>query len=134
MIIQKLCVSDIVVFFVASQKLYCISLFFFPAQTARFGPGWVVGAIEGASGGMRNPGVHIAVTPCRLHHLPYSNIEQVETENPSLVLHLFKMMSLLSARRQEVTIDQLATLHSIINSPALTKPMSRATMGALQSV
>ena len=101
-------------------------------RLARIGPGWVVGAIEGASG-LRNPGVHVAVTGCRLHHLPFSSAQELERTNPLLVLRLFKMMSHIMSRRQEMTIEQLATLHSIMTSPASTKPVSRLTMGAIQS-
>lgn len=81
----------------------------------------------------RNPGVHVAVTDCRLHHLPFSSVQELERTNPLLVLRLFKMMSHIMSRRQEMTIEQLATLHSIMTSPASTKPVSRLTMGAIQS-
>jgi len=91
-------------------------------RLARIGPGWVCGAIEAGSG-LRNPGVHKAVSQCRLHHLPFSKIEELENENPVLILRLHKMLSLLMARRQEITIEQLATLHSIMSSPAHSKPL-----------
>ena len=101
-------------------------------RLARIGPGWVVGAIEGASG-LKNPGMYIAVTDCRLHLLPFARIQELETTNPKLVLRLFKMMAHIMSRRQELTIEQLSTLHSIMTSPASTKPVSRLTMGAIQS-
>lgn len=101
-------------------------------RLARIGPGWVVGAIEGASG-LKNPGMHVAVTDCRLHHLPFACVQDLEKTNPLLVLRLFKMMSHIMSRRQELTIEQLATLHSIMTSPASAKPVSRLTMGAIQS-
>jgi len=93
-------------------------------RLARFGPGWVVGTLERFSG-LRNPGTHIAVTPCRLHHLPYKNIQEIERENPQLMLHLFKMTSFLMARRQESTVEQLATFHSIMTSPSKPAPLRR---------
>ena len=100
-------------------------------RLARIGPGWIIGAIESCAG-LRNPGIYTAVTSCRLHHLPHSVVEEIEEKNPALILNLFKMLSHLMARRQDVTIGQLATLHSIIANPPLKKPMSRFTMGALQ--
>lgn len=90
------------------------------AQTfrlARIGPGWIAGTLEAVSGRQR-PGQHVAVTHCRLHHLPFSKIGQVEKTQPALVLHLYKLMAYTMARRQEATIGQLATLHSIMTSPA----------------
>lgn len=77
----------------------------------------VVGALEGLSQ-IHYTGFHIAVTPCRLHHLPYQVVSALETENPALVLQLFKMMSLITARRQEATISQLATLQTIMSAPS----------------
>jgi len=85
-------------------------------RIARFGSGWVVGALEGVSQ-MHSSGIHIAVTPCRLHLLPYEVISRLENEDPGLVLQLFKMMSLITARRQEATIAQLATLQTIMSTP-----------------
>lgn len=100
-------------------------------RLARIGPGWVCGAIEGASG-LKHAGVHVAVTNCRLHHLPFQKLEMMEIEHPSLILKLYKMLSHLMARRQEITIEQLATFHSIMSSPAHSKPVSRAAMMALR--
>jgi hypothetical protein len=71
-----------------------------------------------AVSGNRPTGNHVAVTHCRLHHLPFSKLGEVERKNPALVLHLYKLLAHLMARRQEATIGQLATLHSIMGSPA----------------
>lgn len=60
----------------------------------------------------------LAVDECKLHHLPFSKIEEVEEEDPGLVLELYKLFSYLMAERQEATIGQLSTLHSIMSSPA----------------
>jgi len=98
-------------------------------RLARIGPGWVVGIVENALG-YRNPGVHIAVSRCKLHCIPFHKIAKLEEENPLLLLRLYKLMSHLMARRQELTIDQLATLHSIMSSPAHKKPVSRAAIRA----
>ena len=73
------------------------------------------------------------VTHCRLHHVPYHKIEEIELENPTLILNLFKLMARLTARRQEITIGQLATIHSIATSPTPTMPISRMTLGAIKS-
>jgi CRP-like cAMP-binding protein len=93
-------------------------------RLARIGPGWVTGTLEAISG-ERRVGDVVAVTHCRLHHLPYTKIAQVEKENPALILHLYKLLSYLMARRQEGTIGQLATLHSIMSSPAQLRPLGR---------
>jgi CRP-like cAMP-binding protein len=86
-------------------------------RLARIGPGWIAGTVEAVSGRQR-PGFHIAVTHCRLHHLPFSKIVEMEKENPALVLSLYKLLAYMMARRQESTIGQLATFHSIMTSPA----------------
>jgi hypothetical protein len=114
-------------------------------RLARFGAGWIIGSIE-ASASLRKPGEHIAskslmllvrycvylfwilnhsLTPClcllvsdvRLHHLPYSSIQQAETTNPTLTMHLYKLLSHLSAKRQEMTIRQLGQFVRILNAP-----------------
>jgi len=102
-------------------------------RLAKIGAGWVVGMIEGCSG-LRNPGIHIAVTKCRLHHLSYSSIQALEQDNPRVILQLFKMLSHLTARRQELTIQQLATLHNINSSHGPTKPLSRVNLAAINRV
>ncbi len=93
-------------------------------RLARYGPGWVAGTLEAVSGQQR-PGFHIAVSNCRLHHLPFSKIAEVEKSNPSLVLSLYKLLAYMMARRQEATIGQLATLHDIMTSPANSKGIRR---------
>ena len=67
----------------------------------------------------RRPGQEVALDYCKLHHLPFSKIQEAESEDPGLVLELYKLLSYLMAQRQEATIGQLATLHSIMSSPAL---------------
>lgn len=101
-------------------------------RLAKFGPGWVVGSLEGCAQ-ILVPGMYSAETPCRLHHLPYQCIEDLEQTNPALVLRLFKMLSRISVRRQESTIQQLATFHSIMTSLAPTKPVSRVTLAAIKN-
>ena len=89
-------------------------------RLARIGPGSIAGTLEAVSGRQR-PGHHVAVTHCRLHHLPFAKIVEVEKTDPALVLHLYKMLAYMMARRQEATIGQLATLHSIMTAPAHRK-------------
>ena len=86
-------------------------------RSARIGPGWIAGAAEAVSGEPRH-GQVVAVTGCRLHHLSFAQVEAIEKENPTLVLNLYKLLAYMMARRQEATIGQLATLHSIMTSPA----------------
>jgi MFS superfamily sulfate permease-like transporter/CRP-like cAMP-binding protein len=95
-------------------------------RLARIGPGWVLGSIEGASGN-QNTGRHVAVSHCRLHHLPFSKIEAIEKDEALLVLRLYKLLAHLMARRQEITIEQLATLHSIMSSPAMKNPSRKSS-------
>lgn len=93
-------------------------------RLARFGVGWVIGTIE-AAGGLENAGVHLAVTACRLHYISYSRMEELDKADPGLSLFLYKMLSNMMAKRQELTIGQLEILHAIISSPAQCKPIGR---------
>lgn len=98
-------------------------------RLARIGPGWVIGTVENASGS-RPPGVVTAVTRCRLHHLPFTKLQEIEESNPILVLRLYKMLSYLMARKEEITTEQLSTLHTIMSSPAHSKPVGvRSSLG-----
>jgi hypothetical protein len=47
----------------------------------------------------------------------------MEDEQPHLVLKVHKLISYTLAKRQEITISHFATLHSIMSSPVLTKPL-----------
>lgn len=89
-------------------------------RSARIGPGWIAGAAE-AVAGVPCQGQHVAVTNCRLHYLPFARIAELEKSNPALVLSLYKLLGYMMARRQEATIGQLATLHSIMTSPATNR-------------
>jgi CRP-like cAMP-binding protein len=71
------------------------------------------------------------MTPCRVHHLTFEAIEELENEKPVLILKLYKMLAHLMARRQEMTIGQLSTLRSIMSSSAPTKCPSRRSMIAV---
>jgi len=85
-------------------------------RLARVGPGWVIGVLEGLHA-ERYPGHHLAVTSCTLHHLPFHKIKEIEEKDPKLVIRLYKLVSHLMARKAEITIGQLVTLHSIMTSP-----------------
>lgn len=86
-------------------------------RLARIGQGWIIGGIE-AFNGMRQPGIHVAMSHCRLHYLPQSAMKQAEQINPTLAMHLYKMLSHLSTKRQERTIQQLDQFVKILKSPA----------------
>jgi hypothetical protein len=45
-------------------------------------------------------------------------MHDIEEEDPKLMMRLYKLLAHTMARRQEVTIEQLATLNSILTSPA----------------
>mmetsp|Transcript_7899 Transcript_7899/g.9210 ORF Transcript_7899/g.9210 Transcript_7899/m.9210 type:complete len:248 (+) Transcript_7899:1588-2331(+) len=102
-------------------------------RLARFGPGWIIGIVEGCFE-LPDPGTHTAITDCRLHYLPFEKIDELEITNPRLVLKLFKLTSLLLARKQEGTIYHLATLHSVMTSPSPSKPIERTTMSAIKNL
>jgi hypothetical protein len=59
----------------------------------------------------------LLVSDVRLHHLPSSAIQQAETTNPALTMHLYKLLSHLSAKRQKMTIRQLGQFLRILNAP-----------------
>jgi CRP-like cAMP-binding protein len=98
-------------------------------RLARIGPGWVIGDQEALLGGLlassssSGAGTTIAVDECRLHYISYDKLDQVEKENPMLILQLYKLLSKLHALRSEVTIAQLATMHSIMSAPAHNRPL-----------
>ena len=59
-------------------------------RLARIGPGWVIGSMTGFMG-KDIPGTYVALTPCRVHHLNFETIEELELEQPVLILHLYKL-------------------------------------------
>jgi len=101
-------------------------------RLARIGPGWVIGSISEFTG-HEIPGTYTALTPCRVHRLTFETIDELEVDNPVLVLHLYKLLSHLAARRQEMTIGQLSTLRSIMSATAPTKPISRSRLKAISN-
>lgn len=94
-------------------------------RIARVGPGWITGLNEALGGGQSQKHVY-AVTKCKLHHLPYKRLNELEAENPFVTLTLYKLLAFLLAKRQESTIIQLGTLHSIMTSPAQKRPIGRS--------
>lgn len=85
-------------------------------RLARIGQGWIIGGIE-VSNGMKKPGIHVAISECRLHHLPFKAITEAEQSNPMLAMHLYKLLSHLATKRQEMTIEQLGQHLRILNNP-----------------
>ena len=75
----------------------------------------VLGTVENALGHWPG-GITVAASPCRLHHLSFSKLQELEVHNPNLVVHLYKMLTYLMARKEVVTIDHLHTFHNIFNS------------------
>ncbi|CAJ1939327.1 unnamed protein product [Cylindrotheca closterium] len=92
-------------------------------RLARIGPGWVIGTLENASG-TQSPGIFTAMTRCRLYHLPFTTLQEIEKTNPLLVLQLYKMLSHLMAKKEEITSEHLSTLHTIMSSHANPKHLS----------
>jgi hypothetical protein len=54
-------------------------------------------------------------------------MKEIEEEDPILTLRVYKLLAHLMARRQEVTVEQLATLHSIMTAQPLKNPTRRAS-------
>eukprot|EP00429_Kryptoperidinium_foliaceum_P091222 CAMPEP_0176184358 /NCGR_PEP_ID=MMETSP0121_2-20121125/774_1 /TAXON_ID=160619 /ORGANISM="Kryptoperidinium foliaceum, Strain CCMP 1326" /LENGTH=83 /DNA_ID=CAMNT_0017522731 /DNA_START=96 /DNA_END=343 /DNA_ORIENTATION=+ len=58
------------------------------------------------------------MSACRLHHLPKAAIEQLqEASNPRLAMNLYRVLSHLATKRQEMTIEHLGQHLRILNSP-----------------
>jgi len=85
----------------------------------------VLGSLEALGGTVYQRNV-VAITECRVHHLPYRKMNEIEKENPTVILDLYKLLSLLTAKRHESMVDQLGTLHSIMSSTARKKPIRRS--------
>ena len=99
-------------------------------RLARVGPGFVIGCISEFTG-QEIPGTFICMTESRVHYLPFETIEELEMSKPVLIMHLYKLLAHLGARRQELTIGQLSTLRSIMSSSAPSKPISRKALAHL---
>ena len=67
---------------------------------------------------------------CRLHHLPFRTLEDLEMTRPDLILKLYKMLSYLMARKDEISAWHLSTLHAIMSSPPHSKPVGRSAVEA----
>lgn len=67
------------------------------------------------------------MTKCELHYISYNKLKEVEEADPELVLILYKLLASLMAKRQSITINQLATLHSIMGSHGRKRPQGRAS-------
>ena len=87
----------------------------FAFRLARLGPGWVLGATELCCG-LRQPGVHVSVSESRLYFLRYDDISRIEAENPSIALHIYKLVSYLQSKANEREIEQLTMMKSIHNT------------------
>ena len=92
--------------------------------------GWLIGNIAKMTGSP-DLGIYTALTTCRLHQMTFETIERLEVDNPVLVLHLYKLLTHLTSRQNEMTINQLATLRSIMSSTATTQPISRKRLAQL---
>jgi CRP-like cAMP-binding protein len=82
-------------------------------RVARVGPGWIIGGME-----EEERGDYEALTPCRLHHLPLSAMRTLEQSHPTLMIQLYKLLSFLTTKRQETTIQHLDQLVRILNGNA----------------
>lgn len=112
---------------IKSSPRHNLSQFENTFRLGRFGPGWVIGTLSEFTG-QDIPGAYSCVTPCRVHHLSFDAIEELEIEQPVLILNLYKMLAHIMARRQEMTIGQLSTFKSIMSSNVQSKPPSRRSI------
>lgn len=69
-----------------------------------------------------------AITDVKMYHLRFSDLTKLEEEDPALVLRLYKMLTLIMARKEEDTIAHLSTLHCILSSPAYSEPIRRLSV------
>ena len=53
-------------------------------------------------------------------------MKQIEKSDPKLMMNLYKLMSSVSLKRQELTIGQLSQFVSIMQSPSPKEPASRS--------
>ena len=84
-------------------------------RLARFGPGWLLGGRELASG-LRNPGLYVALTQARVFYLSKPDIERIERLDPALGLALYKLISYLMSKRMDTMIEQIARFHDVLSS------------------
>ena len=62
--------------------------------------------------------------------MSFDKLKSLEDQHPILALRLHKMLLHLMARKEEIAVDHLSTLHTILNTPA-HKPVSRSALKAL---
>jgi len=80
------------------------------------------------------PPIYYIVSDVRLHHLPYDTIQQAEKSNPTLTMHLYKLLSHLSAKRQVMTIRQLGQFVRILNAPTPHLRGGKSELAKLQGL
>jgi CRP-like cAMP-binding protein len=102
-------------------------------RLAQVGQGWIIGGIEAANG-MRRQGIYAAITASRLHFLSMDMIHQLEANDPSVAMRLYKVLSLLSTKRQEATIRQLGQFVRIMKSPTPRLRGGKSELVRLQHV
>ncbi|GMH74803.1 hypothetical protein TrST_g5929 [Triparma strigata] len=95
-------------------------------RLASMGPGWVLGCRE-VSGGLKFNGSYIACTPCKLHYLPLSALDELTEYSPQASLTLYKMMAHLVAKNLESAIAQIDSFKNVIGGRGEGKPTKRET-------
>jgi len=87
-------------------------------RIATFGPGWVIGTHEFATG-QHSLLKFKARTKIKMHHIPFKVLQQIEKENPIIILKLYKILTHVMARKEEDIVAHLSTLHGILSSTAV---------------
>jgi len=83
-------------------------------RIATISTGFCIGCVEFCSGGRRSLGVYRADTYCRVHFLPFSTIQMLESRKPNVILCLHKLMGCMISNAFDHVSDQLHHLSSRI--------------------
>mmetsp|Transcript_38668 Transcript_38668/g.49336 ORF Transcript_38668/g.49336 Transcript_38668/m.49336 type:complete len:180 (-) Transcript_38668:166-705(-) len=78
-------------------------------RETRFGPGWIVGCHEMASGEY-GLGMYVAETTCRVHFLPSRIYHELKITNPQLAIKLSELIGRMIAHRCDSLKEQLSNM------------------------
>ena len=49
-----------------------------------------------------------------LYHIPFETLEKLESTDPLLIVNLYKLLTNVMARKEDLSISQLSTFHNIM--------------------
>jgi CRP-like cAMP-binding protein len=64
--------------------------------------------------GLRGVGLFVAEVPCRLHFIPFAQVQELEANDPVLALQLYRVLSRLVAEAADRNSDQLCHLMEMV--------------------